>query len=328
MQHYPLKDFLPDVQNQAIGVTEYDQKISDAEFWELTTGGRTPPSGNIERDFVLCGKTVICATPEQVDDPDCILPLMYLYEYVWEKSLSEYLATSIEHLTLYILNAHCLATGNTNDICLSGIFDRMVENYQLKRWEKWNRPEWKMEYEYALTLRGRTRAIGLIKSLLPKPVPEYAVKGTTRDDYALPWETDDSDIFPPPCDPPSESENDDELWATPGDIETQTIAIVNAVESAVNELEDNELLELEVLRKSYPPVPTGKTSKDGWIYVSEFAEMVGKTVGTLGNDRTEKYGGRKTPDELFGIGKNGYVWGQAGKGGKTFYRDPGEKKPS
>ena len=56
MQHYPLKDFLPDVQNQAIGVTEYDHKISDAELWELIFGTQIPPLGNISSVFIILRK--------------------------------------------------------------------------------------------------------------------------------------------------------------------------------------------------------------------------------------------------------------------------------
>jgi hypothetical protein len=53
--------------------------------------------------------------------------------------------------------------------------------------------------------------------------------------------------------------------------------------------------------------------------------MVEKEIGTLGNHRTENYGGRKTQDGLFGIDKNKYIWGKSQLKSQTFYRDPNEK---
>jgi hypothetical protein len=102
-------------------------------------------------------------------------------------------------------------------------------------------------------------------------------------------------------------------------------------DSVTLETGDDGVVDLDALRASLPPVPTGTQSKDGWYHVSEFVEMIGKTcenkMKVMANDREIKNGGYKTKDGLFGIDKNGYIWGKAGQNTQTFYRDSSEKPP-
>ena len=87
-------------------------------------------------------------------------------------------------------------------------------------------------------------------------------------------------------------------------------------------------LDLEALRRNLPRVPSGNKGMDGWLAPSEFSTLVGMATGTLRNNRSEKKGGRKTQDGLFGQSKDGYVWGKGKVGGQCFYLRPDKQKSS